>query len=116
MNLLTTLTLVLAALFALLGSAKLLAVPAMQTRAAHVRFSVVAYRRIGALELTGAVGLLAGMAVPALQTAASVGLLLLLVGAVAAHLRAGDGIKGAAPALVVTILVAVLIALAARQL
>jgi hypothetical protein len=115
MNLLTTLTLVLAALFALLGSAKLLAVPAMQARAAHVGFSVVAYRRIGALELTGAVGLLAGMAAPALQTAASGGLLLLLAGAVAAHLRAGD-IKGAAPALVVVILVAVLIALAARQL
>ena len=115
MNLLTILAIALATVFAALGAAKVLAVPAMQARAAHVGFSVEAYRGIGALELTGAVGLLAGMAVPALQAAASVGLLLLLVGAMAAHLRAGDG-KGAAPALVLAILVAALLALAARPL
>lgn len=112
MNLLTILTLVLAAVFATAGTAKLLAVPAMQSRAAHVGFSVNAYRRIGALELTGAVGLVVGVAVPELRSVASIGLLLLLLGAVTAHLRAGGGIKDAAPAGVLAVLVAVVLALA----
>ena len=116
MNLSTILALALAAAFAALGAAKLLAVPAMQDRAAHVGLSVPAYRRIGALELTGAVGLVVGVAAPGLQTAASVGLLLLLLGAVGAHLRAGDSIRGAAPALLLAPLVAILLVLAVGAL
>jgi hypothetical protein len=81
----------LVAAFALLGAAKLAALPAMRTRAEHVGFTVTAYRRIGALELLGVAGLLVGGVVPAIGALAAVGLLLLLGGAVATHLRNGDG-------------------------
>jgi hypothetical protein len=116
MSPLVVLSVVLAAVFAMLGTAKLLAVPSMQTRAAHVGFTVAAYRRIGALEVAGALGLLVGVAVPDLRAAAGAGLLLLLGGAVTAHLRAGDGIKDAAPAVVLAILLAVVVALTAGAL
>ena len=76
MSPLIVLTVALAAVFAALGTTKLLAVPAMRTRAAHVGFTVAAYRRIGALELVGALGLLLGVAVPDLRAAAGAGLLL----------------------------------------
>ena len=42
--------------FAALGSAKLAAVPAMRAKAAHVGFSVAAYRRIGLLEVLAVLG------------------------------------------------------------
>ena len=86
--------------FAAAGSAKLAAVPAMQTRAAHVGFSVSAYRRIGLLEVLGVVGLLVGAFVPVIGALAGAGLLMLLGGAVVTHLRTGDGLREIAPALV----------------
>jgi DoxX-like family len=42
------------------------------------------------LKLAGAVGLLIGIAVPALGVAAAIGLVLFFVGAITAHLRAHD--------------------------
>jgi hypothetical protein len=45
---------------------------------------------LGALLASGAVGLLTGLAVPALGMAAAAGLVLYFVGAVTAHLRVGD--------------------------
>ncbi|NUT95376.1 MAG: DoxX family protein [Saccharothrix sp.] len=95
-----------AALFALLGVAKLLALPRMRELADHAGFSVAAYRGIGALEVAGAVGLLVGLAVPLLGFAAGVGLLLLLAGAVATHVRKRDGLRAVAPAVVCAALVA----------
>jgi hypothetical protein len=86
--------------FAALGSAKLVAVPAMRAKAAHVGFSVTAYRRIGLLEVLGVVGLLIGAFVPVIGALAAAGLLMLLGGAVVAHLRNGDGPRELAPALV----------------
>lgn len=86
--------------FAALGSAKLVAVPAMRAKAEHVGFSVSAYRRIGFLEVLAVVGLLIGVFVPVIGALASVGLLLLLGGAIVAHLRNGDGIREIAPAVV----------------
>ena len=86
--------------FAALGAAKLAAVPAMRARAAHVGFSVAAYRRIGVLEILAVVGLLVGAFVPVIGALAAAGLLLLLGGAVVAHLRNGDGIREIAPAVV----------------
>jgi hypothetical protein len=86
--------------FAAAGSAKLAAVPAMRTKAAHVGFSVSAYRRIGLLEVLGVVGLLVGAFVPVIGALAAAGLLVLLAGAVATHLRNGDGAREVAPALV----------------
>jgi len=98
--------LVAAAFFAL-GSAKVLALTPLRARAAHLGFSTDAYRAIGALEIAGAAGVLLGLAVPALGALAAVGLLLLLAGAVVAHLRNGDNPRLLAPALLAGLLVAV---------
>ena len=91
---------VLVVAFAAAGAAKLAAVPAMRARAAHVGFSVAAYRRIGILEILGVLGLLAGALVPVIGAVAAVGLLLLLGGAVLTHLRGGDGPRELVPAIV----------------
>lgn len=91
---------VLVLAFGLLGSAKVAAVPAMRARAEHVGFGVDAYRRIGVLEILAVLGILVGVAVPWLGAAAAVGLILLLGGAVIAHVRNGDGFRDVAPALV----------------
>jgi hypothetical protein len=45
---------------------------------------------LGTLLASGAVGLLAGFAVPALGTAAAIGLVVYFICAVTAHLRVGD--------------------------
>jgi DoxX-like protein len=51
---------------------------------------------LGTLLAAGAVGLLAGLAVPALGTAAAIGLVLYFVCAVSVHLRVRDGHIGGA--------------------
>jgi len=102
----TILAALLVVAFSVLGSAKLAAVPAMRGRAEHVGFSVTAYRRIGALEILGVAGLLAGMAVPTLGVLAGSGLLLLLGGAMVTHLRNGDGPREIAPAFVLALVTA----------
>jgi DoxX-like family len=91
---------VLVVAFGLLGSAKLAAVPAMRARAQHVGFSVDAYRKIGALEVLAALGILVGITVPVIGALAATGLVLMLGGAVVVHLRNGDGLRELAPALV----------------
>ena len=45
---------------------------------------------LGLLKAAEALGLLAGIAVPLIGTAAAVGLVLFFVGAIITHLRAGD--------------------------
>lgn len=105
------LTALLAVPFTAIGAAKLAAVPSMRARAAHVGLSVGAYRVIGALEVAGAAGLVAGFAAPLLRTFAALGLLLLLVGAVVAHLRVKDGLEDMAPAIGLGALAAAVLAL-----
>ena len=100
MNATPILAAVLVVAFGVLGSAKLAAVPAMRARAEHVGLGVDAYRRIGALEILAVLGILVGAAVPVIGVLAATGLVLLLGGAVIAHLRNGDGIRELAPALV----------------
>ena len=69
------------------GAAKLAA--AKQSIEIRDRLGVAAglWRGIGVLEVAAAVGLAAGLAVPALGIAAAVGLALLLIGAIGAHAR-----------------------------
>jgi hypothetical protein len=100
MNVIPVLAGILVLAFGALGAAKVAAVPAMRSRARHVGFTVAAYRRIGALELLGAAGLLVGAALPLVGALAACGLLLLLGGAVLVHLRNGDGARELAPSLV----------------
>ena len=91
---------ILVVAFAAAGSAKLAAVPAMRAKAAHVGYSVSAYRRIGVLEILAVLGLLVGAFVPLIGALAATGLLLLLGGAFVVHLRNRDSVREMAPALV----------------
>ena len=100
MNLTSILAGTLVVAFAVFGSAKLAAVPAMRSRAEHVGFSVSAYRRIGFLEVLAVVGLLVGAFVPVIGALAAAGILLLLGGALVVHLRNGDGLREIAPAVI----------------
>ncbi|MFG2059274.1 DoxX family protein [Micromonospora sp. NPDC048930] len=100
------LAVLLALVFLALGTAKIRAVPPMRELAAEAGFSVAAYRRIGLLEVAGAVGLLVGLLAPLFGVLAGAGLLLLLTGALAVHLRKGDGPQKYAPALVCGLLAA----------
>ena len=89
----------------LLGGAKVLRAESMQKRAAHVGFTVDEYQKVGALEVLAAVGLGIGIGVPVIGALAGCGLLVLLGGALVAHLKAGDGPLEMAPAIVVAVLV-----------
>jgi hypothetical protein len=100
------LAVVLIVFFAGLGTAKMLAVGPVRQMAAHVGFSTAAYRRIGALEVAGAAGVLVGLAQPRIGALAGAGLLTLLGGALIAHRRVGDGLREAAPALIAGLVVA----------
>jgi hypothetical protein len=100
-----------AVVFAALGVMKILALPPMRVRAARVRaahlgFSVPAYRAIGTLEIAGAAGVVLGVAAPVIGGLAGAGLLLLLAGALVAHLRNGDSPSHLVPAVVAGLLVA----------
>jgi hypothetical protein len=100
-------------IFALAGIAKLAAVPPMRAAANHLGFTVAQYRVIGALELAGAVGVAAGPIVPMLGIAAAVGLILLLLGAVVAHVTNRDRpSRILVPAAITGIVIAYLVALA----
>ena len=106
MNASITLAVLVTLIFALLGTAKIMAVPPMRYLASEAGFSVDAYRGIGVLEVAGAVGVALGLAVPLLGRIAAVGLLLLLAGALITHIRQGDGPRKYAPVIVCGVLVA----------
>ena len=100
------LSVLVAAVFVLFGAAKLFALAPMRERASHAGFSVTAYRGIGALEISGAAGVLVGLSVPLLGALAGAGLLLLLAGALVTHVRNHDRGRDLVPALVCAVLVA----------
>jgi uncharacterized membrane protein YphA (DoxX/SURF4 family) len=113
---LTTLAVLLAAFFALAGSTKVLAVPSMRDRAAHVGFTVGAYRRIGVLEVLGAAGVLIGLGIPELGALAGAGLLVLMLGALIVHSRSGDKFVEVVPALGAGVVALAYVVLAVGQL
>ena len=102
----TILAIVIAFLFVTLGTTKILALPLMRERAAEAGFTVGAYRRIGALEVAGAIGVLIGLVQPLIGGLAAAGLLLLLGGALGVHVRNGDRPQKLAPAVICGLLVA----------
>lgn len=73
-----------------LGAAKVAKTPSMRARAEHVGLSAQSYQRIGAAEIAGGVGVLAGLRCLPIGYAAGAGLLVLMAGAVLAHTRTGD--------------------------
>ncbi|MEH3033552.1 MAG: DoxX family protein [Aeromicrobium erythreum] len=81
------------------GLAKLLAVPAMRANADHLGFSVAAFRLIGLVELAGVVALVLGLWWTPVLVVSAAALLVLLVGAVVAHRRAGDPVAATLPAI-----------------
>ncbi|MGY6650808.1 DoxX family protein [Amycolatopsis sp. TRM77291] len=91
------LSVLLAAIFAALGVAKILRQPALVSRTERLGFSVRGIQGIGVLELAGAAGLVAGFSWRPLGIAAAAGLVALLIGAAVFHVRAGDQIKDVAP-------------------
>lgn len=66
---------------------------------------------IGVAELCAAAGLLVGLAFPPLAVAAAAGLVALMIGALAFHVRAQDPAKEYAPAVVCGLVSAALLAL-----
>jgi DoxX-like family len=101
---LAVLSLPLAAAYLLPGSAKLLAHPKMRKAASHLGIPWSRYRLIGAAELAAAAGILLGIRWPPLGVAAAIGMVLLLLGALLTHRRAGDPAKEAMPGLLVLLL------------
>jgi hypothetical protein len=81
------------------AGAKLVGAPAVRESAAHFGIPWNRYRLIGVPELAAAIGVLAGLRVHVLGVAAACGMAVLLIGALAAHRRAGDSIATMAPAL-----------------
>ncbi len=61
---------------------------------------------LAGLKLLGAIGVLVGFAVPAIGVAAAIGLTLYFLGAVAFHVRAGDGPDAFGPPLGLAVLAA----------
>ncbi|MFD7843348.1 DoxX family protein [Nocardia sp. NPDC059764] len=104
------LTCLLVLCFVSAGAAKVLAVPSMRERAAHVGFSIAAYRAIGALELAAAVGLVAALVWWPVGVAAAGGLVLLMLGATIVHTRHGDPLPQFAPAVVAGLICAAYVA------
>jgi hypothetical protein len=93
-------TLLLAALFAFSSSIKLLGVPKSLEIRDHLGVSAIQWRIIGALELAGVAGVLAGLLWSPIGIAAAIGLVLLSIGAVAFHLRASDSAVDTIPAVI----------------
>jgi hypothetical protein len=79
-----------AAGFTFAGAAKLARSRAMVARASHAGFSATTYQLIGAAEVAGALGVIAGLWFAPLGYAAGACLLLLMAGAFATHVRIGD--------------------------
>jgi hypothetical protein len=69
---------------------------------------------LGTLKLAGAVGLVAGLAVPAIGIAAAVGLVLFFIGAIVTHIRAGVLYNIAFPGAYLVLATASLLLLAVR--
>lgn len=98
------------------GTLKLVGVPAMRRRAEHLGYSVTAFRIIGSLEIAGVAGMWWGTLGPEpLHPIATAALLVLMTGAVISHVRVGDRIVAAAPAIVVAALLVALLTLGVRS-
>jgi len=82
------------------ATAKLLGLPMMREAAGHFSIPWPRYRLIGVAELAAAAGVLVGLIWRPAGIAAACGMGLLLLGALAAHRRAGDAPSEAGRAVV----------------
>ncbi|SDG88441.1 DoxX-like family protein [Sinosporangium album] len=79
-----------AILFVLAGLPKLLAQPAMVTELGRLGVAPGFMRIVGLLEVLGGLGVLAGIWIGILGILAPAGLILVMLGAIGTHVRAGD--------------------------
>ena len=100
-----TLSVLLAALFAVTGIMKILDSASARSNAEHLGISPRLSHLVGIAEIFAAVGLLAGIVVKPLTIVTAVAVCLLMVGALGAHLRARD--KAAALPAMITGLAAI---------
>ena len=101
----------LATLFLSAAGMKLAGVPQSLEIRDHLGVAPAQWRLIGVLELAGAVGAAVGLAVRGLGVAATGGLVLVSLGAIATHIRAGDPPEAAGPAGLALVLAAGALAL-----
>jgi len=99
----TLLKIVLTIAFALGGGAKVAGAKPLREQFEEFGLPRWSMTAVGLLEIAGAIGLW----IPALSFLASLGLLLLMVGAVGSHLKVKHSVSKVAPALVLLILTAV---------
>ena len=107
----TVVAIALAVVFLLSGASKVIRHPISVAARDKLAVPAPAWGLLGAAEIAGAAGVLIGLSVRPLGIAAATGLVLVGLGAVAAHRRAHDSLPDAAPAVV-----AVLLAIAALAL
>ena len=81
----------------------------------HLALPVVRWQQIGLLEVAGAIGVLIGLALRPLGVAAAAGLVLLSLGAIATHVRAGDKPAAGLPAFAALALAAAALVLQATD-
>ncbi|HLL64861.1 MAG TPA: DoxX family protein [Micromonosporaceae bacterium] len=93
------------------GIPKVIGTEQMVNEAKHLGVPRAGYVIIGSLELAAAVGLLAGLAKAPIGIAAAAGMVLMMIGAVAGHARAGDRLAAMAPALTVGVASAITLGL-----
>lgn len=111
MRILSTVIIVLAALaYGYAAMLNFVGAESVKVVAARIRMSQKWMIPLGVLLASGAIGLLAGLAVPVLGIAAASGLVVYFVGAMAAHVRAHDRSVGGA----IVFLSLALVALAAE--
>jgi hypothetical protein len=89
---------ILALLFLATAAGKLTGQAASVGMRDHLAIRALRWQQIGLLEVAGAVGVLIGLALRPLGIAATAGLALLSLGAIATHVRAGDEPAAALPA------------------
>jgi uncharacterized membrane protein YphA (DoxX/SURF4 family) len=87
------LTVLLSLAFGAAGAQKVAGAKMARETATHLGVEWNRYRGIGVLEILAVIGLLAGLAFWPLNVAAAAGLVLLMIGAIVFHRRAGDDVK-----------------------
>ena len=101
------LSLLLGLLFIVTGAVKMLSIPQSLAIRDHLGIKPVLWRVIGVCEAAGGVGLLVGLAIPVLSLAASIGLIVLMVGAIVSRVRVADPISAiSVDALVLALVIA----------
>jgi len=107
----TALTILVGVTFLITSGVKLLGVRQSLEIRDHLGLTAGLWKQIGLLESAGAVGTLLGLWIDLLGTMALVGLLLLMIGAIASRVRVKDGLWAIAMDIAVLTLVGVTLAL-----